>query len=795
MQDSLLQWFAQRFMDRRLSPRELLSARKLVYIGLVLVLFFASFVWRRYSVEPQAVQLALLEQTRGDVELSGSLVRLTLTGSRGLATCVLWVNAIEKQKKNQWNELEFYVGALTKLQPHFVTPWLFQSWNLSYNVSVESDRPFDKYFYIARGIQLLAEGERRNQNIPEMRFYNGFYTQHKICLSDETNVMRSLFQLSMIPPSERDPARFRKRERRSDGTEVETINWEQLERFCKENPRLVRRLSEGLRRDDRREQSRQFVCVSPMALINFLETNWRVPSRYQDIPPTPRNAEWQKVDAVLNPLGARFPVLPPAREVQEPQQLFQPAFNFVELNDDSRLYDSVDAQAIARAWYGYAQEPIPPAGDLPGSTEMPTDPIRQRRPKQMSTLLFRQYPALTQTHLCQNLQQEGWFDGSPWQLKTWFAAQGGRFQSGEVAEVAMPESDTSITQWRHCQDMWNKHAQVNHMIIEPAEREINMIRDAEAYWASEGLYRNADPLKLADASLTVEEARLPQEERERLVKERERLLPDQKRKVLIEMVLSKLDDVKKRQFQAALFLYELNLYRSISNFQHHYYSAAVESTPEAVTARKLFAQATLDRYQGSDDTALATYLDPRAMLAWRDKVLAWPDLDTHRQFREDSTVLEGTYEVQLEYQDLAFQKENQYRSRILNTALAMSVLGQRNLAAAGLFSPIPLDLVPASLLQERLSRVDLFPLPFDVPVLDTQRMNQFIPSLFGMCWPGTNNPFGRTLFLAGGNRPLISDEVRQVVRDRRQSMQPQPATAPPSGPAGGQSNTTPVAGP
>src|SRR5262249_12949779 len=163
------------------------------------VLFFGSFLWRRYSVEAQAGSLAILEQTRGDVELSGSLIRLTLTGSRGLATCALWIYSMDAFKKNQWNELEVYTHALTQLQPHFVTPLLFQSWNLAYNVSVESDRPFDKYFYIARGVQLLAEGERRNRDIPELRFYNGFYMQHKVCISDETNVMRSLYQLSMIP--------------------------------------------------------------------------------------------------------------------------------------------------------------------------------------------------------------------------------------------------------------------------------------------------------------------------------------------------------------------------------------------------------------------------------------------------------------------------------------------------------------------------------------------------------------------------------------------------------------------
>jgi hypothetical protein len=110
-------------------------------------------------IDEQARSLAIREQSRGEVELSGSAVRLRLTGSRGLVTCMLWNSAFEAQKRNQWNELELTVWALTRLQPHFIAPWLFQSWNLAYNVSVEADRPRDKYFYIARGIELF--GSRR----------------------------------------------------------------------------------------------------------------------------------------------------------------------------------------------------------------------------------------------------------------------------------------------------------------------------------------------------------------------------------------------------------------------------------------------------------------------------------------------------------------------------------------------------------------------------------------------------------------------------------------------------------
>ncbi len=83
--------------------------RKFIYIGLIIVLFTFAWFWRHYNIDAQASKLAIREINRGDVELSGSVIRLTLTGSRGLATCALWISAIDKQKKNQWNELELLV--------------------------------------------------------------------------------------------------------------------------------------------------------------------------------------------------------------------------------------------------------------------------------------------------------------------------------------------------------------------------------------------------------------------------------------------------------------------------------------------------------------------------------------------------------------------------------------------------------------------------------------------------------------------------------------------------------------
>ena len=66
-----------------------------------------------------------------------------------------------------------------------INPWLFQSWNLAYNVSVESDRVKDKFFFVTRGVELLGEGERMNRDNPDLRMNLGWYYQNKFGVADE----------------------------------------------------------------------------------------------------------------------------------------------------------------------------------------------------------------------------------------------------------------------------------------------------------------------------------------------------------------------------------------------------------------------------------------------------------------------------------------------------------------------------------------------------------------------------------------------------------------------------------
>jgi hypothetical protein len=397
--------------------------RKVTYFTLIVVLFTAALVFRRapaYGVESQAEKLSLREQSLGEVELTDKLMRLTLTGSRGFAVCALWYTAIEKQKKHEWNELELLVRSFIKLQPHFITPWLYQSWNLAYNVSVECDRVKDKYFYVAQGINLLSQGERQNINHPDMRFYIGLYTQNKMGISDENNTLRSLYQMSCIDPVERDPNRFR---RTVNGVTV--IDLDQFETFCQNHPFLVRRLRDYLR------------CSKPEDVVDFLAANQKIPSWFED---RSENVPEGEQTSRLRPLDDRFPVLPPAQ-----------TFNPQELTYDSTLGDDFDNYAGARAWFGYAQ-----------------DPIKARPPRYMAQIIFENYPARAQCYVAERREQEGWFDDG-WEIKDWFPRDKARPEGAKRVAKVGAERNWAGESWDRGFQMYKEYGETHGMLKTPKE--------------------------------------------------------------------------------------------------------------------------------------------------------------------------------------------------------------------------------------------------------------------------------------------------------------------------------------
>ena len=167
--------------------------RKIIYAVGILVIFTAIYPYKLYLAD-QARKKDLGEATIGEVDTGSFVLKLFLLGGfRGMAANVLWTRAIDFQKVQEWDKLKVTVDMITKLQPHFLAIWTFQSWNLTYNVSVEWDAPEDKYEWIKRGIKFVQDGVKKNQKSPDLIWDTAWYYYHKLGFSDESIILRRLF--------------------------------------------------------------------------------------------------------------------------------------------------------------------------------------------------------------------------------------------------------------------------------------------------------------------------------------------------------------------------------------------------------------------------------------------------------------------------------------------------------------------------------------------------------------------------------------------------------------------------
>ncbi len=393
----------------------------------------------RWSIQEQSDRLDLNELNQGDAEFSGAAIRLLLTGSRGFAICALWISAQEKQARHEWNELELIIKSITKLQPHFETPWLFQSWNLTYNVSVEMDRLNDMYFYIARGINLLAEGETANRYNPQLRYANATYYQNKFTVSDKVTTLRSLFQMSCMPKDERDYRTLLKGGR---------VDLNAFKAFCEAHPQFVRRLRETAIPQSRdaqgNEQDPRYLVKTPMDVVQFLKDNEVLPNRFRDDAPK-----------MLEERLKQFPVLPARFDRRGDEQL----------NADSDIGDGqASAVRIARLWFLYANEVVP----LPGESNLNyRDPEGKRRvPKQPSSVIFRQGPSRAQTFVADQLSKEGWFDQDDWVVDDQRVGSNRWFKE----DVKIKPTGNAKEEWARAYDMWLTLSRAEYPHLQPAER-------------------------------------------------------------------------------------------------------------------------------------------------------------------------------------------------------------------------------------------------------------------------------------------------------------------------------------
>jgi hypothetical protein len=76
---------------------------------------------------------------------------------RGLFVNMLWLRAQKAKDQGNYYEAMDLAKAITKLQPRFPRVWAFHAWNMSYNISVTTNTPTERWQWVNNGIRLIRE--------------------------------------------------------------------------------------------------------------------------------------------------------------------------------------------------------------------------------------------------------------------------------------------------------------------------------------------------------------------------------------------------------------------------------------------------------------------------------------------------------------------------------------------------------------------------------------------------------------------------------------------------------------
>lgn len=109
------------------------------------------------------------------------LATTLLGGFRGIIVDMLWLRAIELQQEGKFFELVQLHDWICKMEPRLTQIWIYNAWNLAYNVSVECPTPEERWNWVRAGIRLLRDqGIQYNRKAPKLYKELGWIYYHKL---------------------------------------------------------------------------------------------------------------------------------------------------------------------------------------------------------------------------------------------------------------------------------------------------------------------------------------------------------------------------------------------------------------------------------------------------------------------------------------------------------------------------------------------------------------------------------------------------------------------------------------
>jgi len=152
------------------------SLPKLALIPLIIIFILSGLFFLQYRIDylrrgPDSnhTNLAPLE-----------VIPNVLLGSfRGVLVDLLWIRGIARHEEKKFYELLAINNMIAKLQPHFSAVWIFQAWNMCYNIAFEWESPENKWRWVKAGLDFAEKGAVRNPTNGDLLFEIGYIYFHK----------------------------------------------------------------------------------------------------------------------------------------------------------------------------------------------------------------------------------------------------------------------------------------------------------------------------------------------------------------------------------------------------------------------------------------------------------------------------------------------------------------------------------------------------------------------------------------------------------------------------------------
>jgi hypothetical protein len=156
-------------MEKRSLPRSAIISSLIIFVlsGLFFLQYRISSM--RVASDSEHIYLDPLE-----------VIPITLLGSfRGVLIDSLWIRGIARHEEKKYYELLAINNLIAKLQPHFPAVWIFQAWNMSYNIAYEWESPENKWRWIKAGLSFAEKGASKNPTSGDLLFEISYLYFHK----------------------------------------------------------------------------------------------------------------------------------------------------------------------------------------------------------------------------------------------------------------------------------------------------------------------------------------------------------------------------------------------------------------------------------------------------------------------------------------------------------------------------------------------------------------------------------------------------------------------------------------